>query len=71
MPTLHLQELTNWAKSPSASREGNRDCVLLGFYDAHDLWHFASSFALAFSFLILLSLDDRQQGRPRDALRVF
>ena len=39
-------------KSPAGSRNNNQECVVLGFFDTHDLWHFLSSFALFFSFLV-------------------
>ncbi|XP_067031743.1 uncharacterized protein [Acropora muricata] len=40
---------TNKEKSPSESRDRNHDCVLLGFFDYHDLWHILSSFAILMS----------------------
>ena len=40
------KETTNKEESPSESRDLNYDCVLLGFFDYHDLWHILSSFAL-------------------------
>ena len=43
-------------KSPSGSRNNNQECVVLGFFDTHDLWHFLSSFALFFSFLVSTDL---------------
>ncbi|WAR04536.1 SIDT1-like protein [Mya arenaria] len=49
-----LAHLTSWQLSPAGSREGNRECVLLQFYDKHDIWHFLSAISLFFSFLILL-----------------
>ena len=52
------------------SRDGNRDCMLV-FYDSHDMWHFMSAFALFFSFLMLMTLDDDTEGTPRTELRVF
>ena len=39
-------------KSPARSREGNKECVFLEFYDYHDVWHFMSACALFFSFLV-------------------
>ena len=38
--------------TPAVSRAENKDCVLLDFYDNHDVWHFVSSNALFFSFLV-------------------
>uniref|UniRef100_A0A1I8HL87 SID1 transmembrane family member 1 n=1 Tax=Macrostomum lignano TaxID=282301 RepID=A0A1I8HL87_9PLAT len=42
--------ITNWAKSPADSRALNQRCLLLDFYDIHDIWHFLSSMSLFFSF---------------------
>ena len=44
--------------SPAESREGNRDCRILNFYDDHDLWHFLSATAMFFSFIVSDSLVD-------------
>ncbi|XP_067031737.1 uncharacterized protein [Acropora muricata] len=45
---------TNKEKSPLKSRDLNHDCVVLGFFDDHDLWHILSSFSLLMgSYLIL------------------
>ena len=40
------QATTNKTSSPENSRDQNKECVILGFFDWHDLWHFLSSFAL-------------------------
>uniref|UniRef100_A0A8C3XM17 SID1 transmembrane family member 1 n=1 Tax=Chelydra serpentina TaxID=8475 RepID=A0A8C3XM17_CHESE len=48
-----FQNLSSWeVKTPAESREKNRPCVLLGFFDDHDVWHFLSAAALFFSFLV-------------------
>uniref|UniRef100_A0A8C7E289 SID1 transmembrane family member 2 n=1 Tax=Naja naja TaxID=35670 RepID=A0A8C7E289_NAJNA len=49
-----FQGLSTWQKTPAESREHNRDCVLLGFFDDHDVWHFLSSIAMFGSFLVRL-----------------
>ncbi|KAK7479399.1 hypothetical protein BaRGS_00029316, partial [Batillaria attramentaria] len=46
-----FRRLTSWQLSPAESREGNRKCILLDFYDAHDVWHFLSAISLFFSFV--------------------
>ncbi|KAJ8369042.1 hypothetical protein SKAU_G00090700 [Synaphobranchus kaupii] len=53
-----FQGLSTWQKTPAESREHNRDCILLSFFDDHDIWHFLSSIAMFGSFLVLLTMDD-------------
>ncbi|XP_035768106.1 SID1 transmembrane family member 2 [Neolamprologus brichardi] len=48
-----FQGLSTWQKTPAESREHNRDCILLSFFDDHDIWHFLSSIAMFGSFLVL------------------
>ncbi|EPQ12132.1 SID1 transmembrane family member 1 [Myotis brandtii] len=57
--------------TPAESREKNRECVLLDFFDEHDIWHFLSATALFFSFLVLLTLDDDLDVVRRDQIPVF
>uniref|UniRef100_A0A8C5G101 SID1 transmembrane family member 2 n=1 Tax=Gouania willdenowi TaxID=441366 RepID=A0A8C5G101_GOUWI len=47
-----FQGLSTWQKTPAESREHNRDCILLMFFDDHDIWHFLSSIAMFGSFLV-------------------
>ena len=57
--------------SPAASRALNQQCLVLNFYDTHDLWHFMSSMALFLSFSVLLKLDDDLHMKPRQEIVVF
>ncbi|KAF4020759.1 hypothetical protein G4228_012321 [Cervus hanglu yarkandensis] len=57
--------------TPAESREKNRECTLLDFFDDHDIWHFLSATALFFSFLVLLTLDDDLDLVRRDQIPVF
>ncbi|XP_070621833.1 SID1 transmembrane family member 2 isoform X2 [Erythrolamprus reginae] len=66
-----FQGLSTWQKTPAESREHNRECVLLGFFDDHDVWHFLSSIAMFGSFLVLLTLDDDLDCVQRDKIYVF
>ncbi|XP_025101471.1 SID1 transmembrane family member 1-like isoform X2 [Pomacea canaliculata] len=66
-----FHHLSSWKMSPALSREKNRPCVLLDFYDAHDVWHFLSAISMFFSFLILLTLDDDITLQPRNKIPVF
>ncbi|XP_072886214.1 SID1 transmembrane family member 2 isoform X4 [Hemitrygon akajei] len=66
-----FQGLSTWQKTPAESREHNRECILLQFFDDHDIWHFLSSIALFGSFLILLTLDEDLDDVPRDKIYVF
>ncbi|XP_004856711.1 SID1 transmembrane family member 2 isoform X5 [Heterocephalus glaber] len=66
-----FQGLSTWQKTPAESREHNRDCILLNFFDDHDIWHFLSSIAMFGSFLVLLTLDDDLDTVQRDKIYVF
>uniref|UniRef100_A0A8C0IZM0 SID1 transmembrane family member 1 n=1 Tax=Chelonoidis abingdonii TaxID=106734 RepID=A0A8C0IZM0_CHEAB len=66
-----FQNLSSWEETPAESREKNRPCILLGFFDDHDVWHFLSAAALFFSFLVLLTLDDDLDSVRRDKIPVF
>ncbi|XP_044312294.1 SID1 transmembrane family member 2 isoform X5 [Varanus komodoensis] len=66
-----FQGLSTWQKTPAESREHNRDCILLDFFDDHDVWHFLSSIAMFGSFLVLLTLDDDLDCVQRDKIYVF
>ncbi|KFO26795.1 DENN domain-containing protein 3 [Fukomys damarensis] len=58
-------------KTPAESREHNRDCILLDFFDDHDIWHFLSSIATFVSFLVLLTLDNDLDTVQQDKIYVF
>uniref|UniRef100_A0A493T227 SID1 transmembrane family member 1 n=1 Tax=Anas platyrhynchos platyrhynchos TaxID=8840 RepID=A0A493T227_ANAPP len=68
---LYLAFYIIMKETPAESREKNRPCILLGFFDDHDVWHFLSAAALFFSFLVLLTLDDDLDTVRRDKIPVF
>eukprot|EP00050_Salpingoeca_kvevrii_P001186 m.164658 g.164658 ORF g.164658 m.164658 type:complete len:75 (+) comp10315_c0_seq2:2359-2583(+) len=53
------------------SREGNRNCIWMDFYDAHDIWHILSAGGLFFSSVFLLTLDDNLLSKKRKDIHVF
>ena len=57
--------------SPSESRDMNRECVLLNFFDGHDIWHFMGGAGVFFAFLCILTLDDDVKGKKRNTIYVF
>ncbi|ROL54689.1 SID1 transmembrane family member 2 [Anabarilius grahami] len=66
-----MKGLSTWQKTPAESREHNRECILLSFFDDHDIWHFLSSIAMFGSFLVLLTMDDDLDTVQRDKIYVF
>ncbi|XP_017792434.1 PREDICTED: SID1 transmembrane family member 1-like [Habropoda laboriosa] len=61
----------SWAVTPAQSRLYNQPCKLLYFFDNHDIWHFLSAFAMFFSFMVLLTLDDDLIDVHRSQISVF
>ncbi|KAK2580071.1 hypothetical protein KPH14_012354 [Odynerus spinipes] len=66
-----INKTISWALTPAQSRLFNRPCILLNFFDSHDIWHFLSAFAMFFSFMILLTLDDDLVDVHRSQIPVF
>ncbi|XP_065663642.1 SID1 transmembrane family member 1 isoform X2 [Hydra vulgaris] len=69
--SFFVQGLTDWQLSPAESREGNKECTLLEFYDDHDLWHFLSATAMFFTFMGILTIDDDLDDKERINIPVF
>ncbi|KAJ8935537.1 hypothetical protein NQ314_012741 [Rhamnusium bicolor] len=57
--------------TPAESRQWNQGCVLLNFYDKHDVWHLLSALALYFSFMFLMCLDDDIVDKNQNEIPVF
>ena len=57
-------QTTDKTASPEDSRDLNKECVILGFFDWHDLWHFLSSFALLMgAFVIMFISAEPKNGK--------
>jgi len=57
--------------SPAESRDMNRDCIFLNFFDGHDIWHFLGAAGVFFAFLCIFSLDEDLKGKRRNTIPVF
>jgi len=57
--------------SAAQSRSLNAECLLFGFFDNHDVWHFLGGYALFFMFMFFLTLDDDLLHVPHDKIPVF
>ena len=66
-----FSSVTNWQLSPSGSRSKNEECIFLGFYDAHDIWHVLSAFGLFFNFMAITMIDDNISEIPKNKIHVF
>ena len=51
---FRLLPTTDKNLSPENSRDQNQECVILEFFDWHDLWHFLSSFALLMGTFVVI-----------------
>ncbi|KAG5327516.1 SIDT1 protein, partial [Pseudoatta argentina] len=66
-----VNKTISWALTPAKSRLYNKPCILLNFFDSHDIWHFLSALAMFFSFMVLLTLDDDLTDVHRSQIPVF
>ena len=51
---------TDKTLSPKKSRDYNQECILLNFFDAHDLWHILSSHALLMSAYVVMFMSHKE-----------
>ncbi|CAH0555524.1 unnamed protein product [Brassicogethes aeneus] len=66
-----LDAATLWTVTPAESRQWNQGCILMNFYDKHDVWHLLSAPAMFFSFMFLLCLDDDLVNTKQSDIEVF
>ena len=60
---------TNKTSSPENSRDQNEECVIFGFFDWHDLWHFLSSFALLMGAFVVMFISSEPEPRTQAEIR--
>jgi len=63
--------VTNWQVTPAMSRNLNDQCIVLNFFDRHDVWHFLSAGALFTTFMMVFFIDDNIRDVPRDQIPAF
>ena len=51
---------TDKTLSPKKSRDYNQECMILNFFDAHDLWHILSSHALLMSAYVVMFMSHKE-----------
>ena len=56
---------TSKTSSPENSRDQNEECVIFGFFDWHDLWHFLSSFALLMGAFVVMFISSEAEQSPK------
>ncbi|XP_063374990.1 uncharacterized protein LOC134662645 [Cydia amplana] len=73
VPALYLfmSGSTDWSAAPAQSRHKNHECMIMDFYDSHDLWHMLSAAALYLSFAAMLTWDDGLSAVRRTDIAVF
>ncbi|CAH1102698.1 unnamed protein product [Psylliodes chrysocephalus] len=68
---IHAIFYTCMKVTPAESRQWNQECLLLKFFDKHDVWHLLSAPALYFTFMYLMSLDDDIMDKEQTEIPVF
>ncbi|CAF1533549.1 unnamed protein product, partial [Didymodactylos carnosus] len=66
-----FREVKSYEVPAAISRTRNKQCIVLNFFDDHDVWHILSSFSMFFSFLTLLTLDDGIRNKRRRDIAAF
>ncbi|XP_045475522.1 SID1 transmembrane family member 1-like isoform X2 [Harmonia axyridis] len=66
-----LDAATLWTVTPAESRQWNQECILMNYYDKHDVWHLLSAPALYFTFMFLMCIDDDIIDKRQDNIPVF
>eukprot|EP00092_Neocalanus_flemingeri_P086419 GFUD01108891.1.p1 GENE.GFUD01108891.1~~GFUD01108891.1.p1 ORF type:complete len:183 (+),score=34.01 GFUD01108891.1:34-549(+) len=57
--------------SPAESRDINSPCVLLEYFDGHDVWHFLGGGAVFFSLMFIFTIDEDLKYKKRSEIVVF
>jgi len=57
--------------SPAESRDINTQCVVLEYFDGHDVWHFLGGAGVFFTFMFIFTIDSDLNLVERSTIRVF
>ena len=57
---FHKKATTDKSLTPEKSRDYNQECIILNFFDAHDLWHILSSHALLMSAYVVMFMSHKE-----------
>eukprot|EP01114_Cavostelium_apophysatum_P003770 TRINITY_DN1389_c0_g1_i2.p1 TRINITY_DN1389_c0_g1~~TRINITY_DN1389_c0_g1_i2.p1 ORF type:complete len:426 (-),score=81.42 TRINITY_DN1389_c0_g1_i2:49-1326(-) len=63
--------VTNKFLTPEESAKLNKPCVLFGYFDDHDVWHFLSAIGVVIFYLVVYFLDVDVRDRPPSEIKVF
>jgi hypothetical protein len=63
--------VTNKFMTHEESDHLNEPCVLFGYFDTHDIWHFLSAIGLYIFMNIIYFIDDDLKETPRSSISVF
>jgi hypothetical protein len=66
-----IQKEYNLDTDSASSRELNEACILLDFYNKHDVWHFLSAGGLYLYLMFLLHIDEDIKHWRRSQIVVF
>ena len=63
--------VTNKLLSPEESDKLNKPCVLLDYFDYHDIWHILSSIGLFFMMINIYKIDNKLDNIKNSEINIF
>jgi len=73
LPAMYffVKKEKNSELSPAESRDINSHCILLEYFDGHDVWHFLGGAAVFFTFMFIFTIDEDLKYKKRSEIKVF